>query len=67
MRDAKLRAAGYNMLDFDPEQVELDFFTDALERSAVESVRRAEAQAVLAGVPHPGCFAHSAATHGSRS
>jgi len=53
MRDAKLRAAGYNMLDFDPEQVELDFFTDALERSAVESVRRAEAQAVLAGVPHP--------------
>ena len=53
MRDATLRAAGYNILDMDPEVAELDFFTDALERSAVEAVRNAEAHAVLAGGPHP--------------
>jgi tryptophanase len=52
-RDEELRGAGFNILHLDPEAVALDFFSDAVDRSPVAEVARAEATAALEGAKPP--------------
>jgi tryptophanase len=63
-RDELLQAAGFNLLDLEPEATTLDFFSDAPERSPVAEVASAEATAVVEGARRPDLSALISALYG---